>query len=174
MCIYVYWCFIDQSLCIVSMDRNQLLFVLIRLKQYFDRRVALRARRRRLFIMVYDMMYRRTCEEQALQFYLVVSRTLRSSPRYWQTLHHQEWFETLWPIRRHEVVREIWKKQFRVKVETFEAILHLVQGLMTRQHTMFRPAIVNQLMFTKCSFIILFYQKLSITYLKTKNCVFYS
>ena len=39
--------------------------------------------------------------------------------------YNQLIFETLWNQRRNDVVKEIWKRDYQMSVETFEAILNM-------------------------------------------------
>ena len=40
--------------------------------------------------------------------------------------HNQLWFETMWDTRQDDVTKELWKKEFRMSIETFQYLLDLI------------------------------------------------
>ena len=57
------------------------------------------------------------------------------------TNYNQLWFESMWTNRENSIVRELWKKEFKMSVETFQFILDLVGRNLSRVDTKFRKAV---------------------------------
>ena len=55
--------------------------------------------------------------------------------------YNQLWFETMWDTREDDVTKELWKKEFRMSVETFQYLLNLIGVNLQRLDTRFRKAI---------------------------------
>ena len=58
--------------------------------------------------------------------------------RFWMINQGQNWFERLWANRFDQYFREIWRKEFRFSVETFDFIKNLVRDKIEKQNTFFR------------------------------------
>ena len=43
-----------------------------------------------------------------------------SERRYWMWEHDQHWFERLWEHKNETIFEELWKCEFRLKIETFQ------------------------------------------------------
>ena len=54
--------------------------------------------------------------------------------------YNQLWFETMWDTREGDVTKELWKKEFRMSVETFQYLLDLTGVNLQRLDTRFRKA----------------------------------
>ena len=61
--------------------------------------------------------------------------------RFWMINYGQTWFERLWANCFDHYFREIWRREFRFSVETFDFINNLVRDKMEKQNTFFRKAI---------------------------------
>ena len=61
--------------------------------------------------------------------------------RFWMINQGQNWFERLWANRFDQYFREIWRKEFRFSVETFDFIKNLVRDKIEKQNTFFRKPI---------------------------------
>ena len=61
--------------------------------------------------------------------------------RFWMINYGQTWFERLWVNCFDHYFREIWRREFRFSVETFDFINNLVRDKMEKQNTFFRKAI---------------------------------
>ena len=61
--------------------------------------------------------------------------------RYWMMQYNQLWFETTWETRENDVTKELWKKEFRMRVETFQYLVDLIGVNLQRLDTRFRKAI---------------------------------
>ena len=55
--------------------------------------------------------------------------------------YNQLWFETTWDTRENDVMKELWKKEFRMRVETFQYLVDLIGVNLQRLDTRFRKAI---------------------------------
>ena len=55
--------------------------------------------------------------------------------------YNQLWFETVWGTCEDDVTMELWKKEFRMSVETFKYLLDLIGVNLRRLGTRFRKAI---------------------------------
>ena len=55
--------------------------------------------------------------------------------------YNQLWFETLWDTREEDVTKELWKKESRMSIETFQYLLDLIDVNLQRFNTRFRKAI---------------------------------
>ena len=55
--------------------------------------------------------------------------------------YSQLWFETIWDTREDDVTKELWKKEFRMSVETFQYLLDLISLKLQRLDNHFRKAI---------------------------------
>ena len=55
--------------------------------------------------------------------------------------YNQLWFETLWDTREDDVTKELWKKESRMSIETFQYLLDLIGVNLQRFNTSFRKAI---------------------------------
>ena len=53
----------------------------------------------------------------------------------------QLWFETMWDTREDDVTKELWKKEFRMSVKTFQYLLDLIGVNLKRLDTRFGKAI---------------------------------
>ena len=47
--------------------------------------------------------------------------------------HH--WFERLWEHKNEIIFKELWKREFRLKVETFQLVVNLLKNDMERRNT---------------------------------------
>ena len=61
--------------------------------------------------------------------------------RFWMINYGQTWFERFWANCFDHYFREIWRREFRFSVETFDFINNLVRDKMEKQNTFFRKAI---------------------------------
>ena len=61
--------------------------------------------------------------------------------RYWMLEYDQHCFERLWEHKNETVFKELWKCEFRLKVETFQFVVNLVKNDMKRRDTFWRNAI---------------------------------
>ena len=61
--------------------------------------------------------------------------------RYWMLEYDQHWFERLWEHKNEAVFKELWKCEFRLKVETFQFVVNLVKNDMKLRDTFWRNAI---------------------------------
>ena len=55
--------------------------------------------------------------------------------------YNQLWLETMWDTREDDATKELWKKEFRISVETFQYLLDLIGVNLQRLDTRFRKAI---------------------------------
>ena len=53
----------------------------------------------------------------------------------------QLWFETMWDTHEDDVTKELWKKEFRMSVKTFQYLLDLIGVNLKRLDTRFGKAI---------------------------------
>ena len=61
--------------------------------------------------------------------------------RYWMRQYNQLSFESVWDTREDDVTKELWKKEFRMSVETFQHLLDLIGINLQRLDTRFLKAI---------------------------------
>ena len=61
--------------------------------------------------------------------------------RYWMMQYNHFWFETTWGTREDDITKELWKKEFRMSVETFKYLLDLIGVNLQGHDTRFRKKI---------------------------------
>ena len=61
--------------------------------------------------------------------------------RFWTINYGQNWFKKFWANRFDQYFREIWRRELRSTVETFDFIKNLVRDQIEKQNTFFRKAI---------------------------------
>ena len=52
--------------------------------------------------------------------------------------YNQLWFETMWDTGEEDVTKELWKKEFRITVETVQYLLDLIGVNLQRLDTRFK------------------------------------
>ena len=52
--------------------------------------------------------------------------------------YNQLWFETMWDTGEEDVTKELWEKEFRITVETFQYLLDLIGVNLQRLDTRFQ------------------------------------
>ena len=52
--------------------------------------------------------------------------------------YNQLWFETMWDTGEEDVTKELWKKEFRITVETVQYLLDLISVNLQRLDTRFQ------------------------------------
>ena len=52
--------------------------------------------------------------------------------------YNQLWFETMWDTGEEDVTKELWEKEFRITVETFQYLLDLIGINLQRLDTRFQ------------------------------------
>ena len=52
--------------------------------------------------------------------------------------YNQLWFETMWDTGEEDVTKELWKKEFRITVETVQYLLDLIGVNLQRLDTRFQ------------------------------------
>ena len=60
--------------------------------------------------------------------------------RFWMINYGQNWFKRFWANRFDQYFREIWRRELRSGVETFDFIKTLVRDQIEKQSTFFRKA----------------------------------
>ena len=75
------------------------------------------------------------------KLFLFLFASLPTQRRYWIIEYEQSWFEKMWENRHEEIFFELWSREFRLNPNTFEFVVNLVAGNMTRQDTHFRNVI---------------------------------
>ena len=55
--------------------------------------------------------------------------------------YDQHWFERLWEHKYETIFKELWKREFWLKVETFQFVGNLVKNDMERRNTLCRNAV---------------------------------
>ena len=73
--------------------------------------------------------------------YLLSDSMIFAEKSYWMTRYHQNWFENIWAIREVQIVKELFKREFRMSPETFSMIINIVDQPMSRQDTRYREAV---------------------------------
>ena len=68
-------------------------------------------------------------------------RLVPTAHRFWVINYGQNWFERLGANRFDQYFREIWRREFRFSVETFDFSKNLKRGKIEKQYTLFRKAI---------------------------------
>ena len=58
--------------------------------------------------------------------------------------YNQLWFETMYNTREDDVTKELWKKEFRMSVETFQYLSDLIGVNLQRLDNHFRKAIKDE------------------------------
>ena len=61
--------------------------------------------------------------------------SIPSEQRYWILEYDQHWFERLWEHINETIFKELWKREFRLKVETFQLVVNLVKNNMEHRNT---------------------------------------
>ena len=91
------------------------------------RQKAQRQRRQNLLMLFTTLHYLRmkAIQNQSNAILSIISLSKRKR-RYWMIHYNQLFFETLWNQRRNDVIKEVWKKNYPMTVETFEEILNMI------------------------------------------------
>ena len=91
------------------------------------RQKAQRQRRQNLLMLFTTLHYLRmkAIQNQRNAILSIISLSKRKR-RYWMIHYNQLFFETLWNQRRNDVIKEVWKKNYPMTVETFEEILNMI------------------------------------------------
>ena len=91
------------------------------------RQKAQRQRRQNLLMLFTTLHYlRMKAIQNQRNAILSIPSLSKRKRRYWMIHYNQLFFETLWNQRRNDVVKEVWKKNYRMTVETFEEILNMI------------------------------------------------
>ena len=61
-------------------------------------------------------------QQQQILGNALLRRLVPTARRFWMINYGQIWFERLWTNRLDQYFREIWRKEFRFRVETFDFI----------------------------------------------------
>ena len=61
--------------------------------------------------------------------------SIPSERHYWILEYDQHWFERLWEHINETIFKKLWKREFRLKVETFQFVVNLVKNNMGRRNT---------------------------------------
>ena len=64
----------------------------------------------------------RLIQQQQILGNALLRRLVPTARRFWMINYGQIWFERLWTNRLDQYFREIWRKEFRFRVETFDFI----------------------------------------------------
>ena len=81
----------------------------------------LKKRRQKSIIQLLTVRYFwRTLIRRARQAFLEMLSFQTGRRRYWMMQYNQLWFETMWDTREDDVTKELWKKEFRISVDTFQ------------------------------------------------------
>ena len=86
-------------------------------------------------------IFRQTLIQRARQAFLQMLNFQNGRRRYWIMQYNQLWFETMWDTREDDVIKELWKKEFRMSVETFQYLLDLIGLNLQRLDTCFLKAV---------------------------------
>ena len=109
----------------IGENKNRLIILMLVHRRLSRLKLRLR-RRQNLFFMLSCLHYLRIKSIQNQRRFILTSLTLPTRKRrYWMINYNQFWFETLWNQRRDDVVKDIWKRDFRMSVNTFEEILNM-------------------------------------------------
>ena len=84
--------------------------------------------------------FRRTFMQRARQVFLQMLNFQTGIRRYWMVKYNQWWFETLWDTCEDNITKKLWKKEFRMSIETFQYLLDLIGVNLQRLDTRFRKA----------------------------------
>ena len=76
-------------------------------------------RRQESIIQLLTVRYfRRTFIQRARQTFLQMLNFPTGRRRNWMMQYNQLWFETMWDTREDGATKDLWKKEFRISVET--------------------------------------------------------
>ena len=106
------------------------------------RQKAQRQRRQNLLMLFTTLHYLRmkAIQNQRNAILSIISLSKRKR-RYWMIHYNQLFFETLWNQRRNDVIKEVWKKNYPMTVETFEEILNMISWALRCDDTNVRRAV---------------------------------
>ena len=106
------------------------------------RQKAQRQRRQNLLMLFTTLHYLRmkAIQNQRNAILSILSLSKRKR-RYWMIHYNQLFFETLWNQRRNDVIKEVWKKNYPMTVETFEEILNMISWALRCDDTNVRRAV---------------------------------
>ena len=106
------------------------------------RQKAQRQRRQNLLMLFTTLHYLRmkAIQNQRNAILSILSPSKRKR-RYWMIHYNQLFFETLWNQRRNDVIKEVWKKNYPMTVETFEEILNMISWALRCDDTNVRRAV---------------------------------
>ena len=123
-------------------DRQKSLLQIMLVYRKLSRQKAQRRRRQNLFMLFSTLHCLRMKAIQNQRNAILSSLSLsKRKRRYWMMYYNQLYFETLWNQRRNDVVKEIWKRDYRMSVETFEEILNMTNLALRCDDTNMRRAV---------------------------------
>ena len=59
---------------------------------------------------------------------LMTFLNIASVRHYWMLEYDQHWFERPWEHKTETIFRELWKREFQLKVETFQFVVNVVKN----------------------------------------------
>ena len=123
------------------MDPKQILILMFIMKKKMHQKKFLKRRQESIIQLLTVRYFRRTFMQRARQVFLQMLSFQTGIRRYWMMHYTQLWFETMWDTREDDVTKELWKKEFRMSVKTFQYLLDLIGVNLQRLDTRFRKAI---------------------------------
>ena len=112
-------------------------FFLLAIKQSLRRKNCRRKKAKNVLLSQYMLRLPR----QLPAFNVLMLLVLPTPRRYWMMTYNQSWFEQIWENRHQDIFSELWSKEFRMRPETFDFVVNLVQQNISKNDTNFRVAI---------------------------------
>ena len=109
----------------------------IAIKQSLRRKNCRRKKAKNVLLSQYMLRLPR----QLPAFNVLMLLVLPTPRRYWMMTYNQSWFEQIWENRHQDIFSELWSKEFRMRLETFDFVVNLVQQNISKNDTNFRVAI---------------------------------
>ena len=119
---------------IKKMDKKLTFFILFSNHQIANRKY--KKRRKMLNTILFTLIQQQEILGNTLLWGLVPR-----ARRFWMIDYGQNWFERPWANHFDQYFREIWRREFRFSVETFDFIKNLVRDKIEKQNKFFRKVI---------------------------------
>ena len=113
------------------MDRKSF-FLLLYFKRILSKKIQLHRRTRNLLLFVLKILKSKSLTQNQVLLYRFHNVSIPG--KFWMLDYNQDWFQRLEQNRNQPIYQEFWKREFRLKTETFEYIVNLVQPSIEKQN----------------------------------------
>ena len=120
------------------MDRKSF-FLLLYFKRILSKKIQLHRRTRNLLLFVLKILKSKSLTQNQVLLYRFHNVSIPG--KFWMLDYNQDWFQRLEQNRNQPISQECWKREFRLKTETFDYIVNRVQPSIEKQNIFWWEAI---------------------------------